>query len=215
MSIIRKGDRVLAREAWFRGEVRSVERGHVTLTSGLVVADDACTLLCGLTWSGVACDGEAAWFEPVKGKPVCDQHATAIEWTSPLMLTRPELAVLASCICGETLDDAPSKGIWTIGDVAAEYRDCHACGSTRAYIAKDRTDHPVMCARASHPHFGRDDPLFPGEWPSLLEAIDGRDGISEPMGIGEELMRNGITLARTFQAANGDIVWQLLPPEHE
>lgn len=113
---------------------------------------------------------------------------------------------IVSCICGEILDGAASKGVWTVGGIACEYRDCPHCHSTRAYAPAD-----VIRGRRVHMYSNPETSEISGEWDSFLEALT-----DDPPSASSELRRNGVCLAKAWVDVTGKIVgWRVMPPEKE
>lgn len=184
--MIRIGDRV-----------RHVTGGAIWTATALTVRND-----CNLEFEIVCCqcDAAAEVFGPT-GAAYCGPCAP--EASTPC---RVDPAALVSCICGESLDSAPSKGIWTVGGIACEYRDCLHCHSTRAYGPVD-----VLRGRRVHLYNDPETSEISGEWDSFLDSLT-----DDPPCAASELRRGGVVLAKAWADVTGKILgWQVMPPQKE
>ncbi len=111
--------------------------------------------------------------------------------------------MLCPCPCGQSdLADEPSHGLMTLADVAAEYRTCSSCKSTRPFM------HPFAIEGQKVVLFH--DPLSTeplGEWDDLFEAM-----WEAPPADVAELRREGIVLARAMIGVDAVLGWMALPP---
>ena len=114
--------------------------------------------------------------------------------------------MICACICGK-VDlagrEARSDGIWTIGNVACEYRTCSGCKSTRAFMYPNRIDGEMVISSS----------LLGGrecEFTSILDAVE-----YDPPHAFVELTRSGIVVARSVSTATGECIWRLLAPTTE
>jgi hypothetical protein len=91
--------------------------------------------------------------------------------------------------------------VWTIADVACEYRMCLACHATRAYAPAVQIDGALVVA--INPDGSED---AEGWW-SLLDALE-----QPPRWPGAMLVRCGAVLARTYCGVDGVHGWRVLAP---
>lgn len=150
------------------------------------------TLLC-------PCTETAAWFD-WNGDPFCESCAP-----KERLPVRPDPHALLHCGCGEALDNARVEGVWTMGDVACEYRTCLHCRSTKAWMPV-----PVVRGRKVHLYEDPESSEISGEWDDLHDALEWI-----PQGDTAQLIRNGVVLADAMRTAAGDVRWKVRPPERE
>lgn len=115
---------------------------------------------------------------------------------------------ICPCICGEDLYGARSEGIWTMGDVACEYRTCRQCHSTRAYMSRDV--HPRgECVVYADPDTSEAWTVagVVHSYPSLLDALD-----LPPPTPRAQIIRAGLVLAQAFESPTGRLGWIVSPP---
>lgn len=206
--MIRKLDRVLFSDVGSYGIFGRVvacdgREAHVDV-GGLAprVADvNDLVLLC----CQKGCANGASLFFGENEEAICSEHAANYGLrTKP---TRSDPNALASCVCGATLDGAPSHGVWTMGDLACEYRTCLNCHSTRAFMPSD-----VKIGRKVRIYEDRVTSEIAWEGDSLLDAL------AEVPARNAEIKRNGVTLARAVGHPNDAVrsrIWFVLPPERE
>jgi len=197
--MIRKGDRVCLNETI--ATVCDIDRRKGLVFAGdFAATPDEVELLC--MFSG--CERPAERFGVLTGNAYCGTCATIVN-QERLQDVRPDPIALASCVCGESLDFAKSDGVWTMADVACEYRTCSHCRSTRAYMPAD-----VVRLRRVHLYNDPNTSEISGEWDGLLDALD-----TAPTVPHAELRRNGVCIARAFTASNGSYGWRVMPPQKE
>lgn len=118
---------------------------------------------------------------------------------------RDRASKFCRCPCGYDLAGGIKCGIWTLANIACEYRTCTKCQATRPY-------RPARTVPGRHIHLYLDPETseVSGEWDDLLEAI--ANGPPSPLA---ELRRNGIVLARTYCGIDEVHGWFVMPPEIE
>lgn len=162
---------------------------HTAIVSGASV-----TLVCS------ECTAEpAAWFDWA-GDPFCE--ACSPKERIPV---RPDPSAILHCGCGDALDGARSEGVWTMGDVACEYRTCLHCRSTKAWMPA-----PVVRGRKVHLYEDPESSEISGEWDDLHEALE-----YSPSRDTAQLIRNGVILADAIPSPLGGMRWKIRPPERE
>lgn len=110
--------------------------------------------------------------------------------------------MILECPCGADLALGKSEGIWTMAEVACEYRTCVGCQSTRAFAPVD-----VLEGRLVQRYPSKDTSESDGEWDSFLESIE--EGPTSPEC---ELRRNGVVLARTYLGIDNVYGWKVEAP---
>lgn len=198
MTFFRGGDHVRT-ETFDLAEVRTVgPDDELHIHDGFqvsVVHAESVTLLCEYD----ACFRTAERFD-VAGVPYCGGHAP--KGSIPV---RPDPAALLHCVCGESLDDGRPEGVWTMADVACEYRTCMQCKSTRAWMPQ-----PVVRGRKVVQYPDPESSAVAGEWDDLHDAL-----AEPPHGPRATLVRNGVTLATTYQGVDNVHGWRVQSPERE
>lgn len=196
MTHFRDGDLVLVDDdgtIMVVGKVGPSEEVHVADGfAARVVHADGLTLLC-------PCTEPAAWFDWA-GDPFCEACAPKVR-----IPVRPDPRALLHCGCGDALDTAHVEGIWTMGDVACEYRTCLHCRSTKAWMPR-----PVVAGRKVHLYEDPESSEIIREWDDLHEALE-----YSPSRETAQLIRNGVVLADAVSSPLGGMRWKIRPPERE
>ena len=199
--MIRIGDRVLVNDRDTIATVSDFDRkGGIVYAGKYARQSSAVTLVCS------SCDAPASRFLAADSRPICDACAGDLDLDpSDLADVRCDPAAIVLCICGESLDDAKSEGIWTLADVACEYRTCNHCHSTRAYAPADH-----VYGRRVHCYANPETSEISGEWESFLDAIQ-----FAPPSSRAELRRNGVVLAHVYRGIDDVHGWRICKPEKE
>jgi hypothetical protein len=174
---------------------------HLQVNGGLFGFDDGeLELVC----HRVTCDEPATCFVRASGAAVCTKCAAERYEACDLAAVRVDAAALVSCVCGESLDGAPIKGTWTMGEVVVEYRDCLHCHSTRPYMPIDELRGRRVCL-----YLNPETSEISDEHTSFLDALEAHPAA------GAELRRAGVVLARVVEGPRGARAWVVSKPERE
>lgn len=205
--MVRVGDMVREEDELVALKVEGIgEDGRLLVRTGThttrSLPDNSWTLLCACPriFEDCNCTGVAVTFT-ADGTPLCEGCSASVD--GPLLDVRPDRTALVLCACGESLDGRPGR-VWTMGDIACEYRDCANCGSTRAYMPAD-----IVRGRHIGLYENPETSEVSGEWDSLLDALE-----HAPAKELAELRRNGRLLARAF-VGPGVCGWLIATPEKE
>jgi hypothetical protein len=218
--VIREGDHVRV-SSGAHGVVRTVNPGGLVvvkvhgLRPEVIEADSDVEILCSLRpekedGDGIEsrpCDHVAVYFDRRTGDAVCTSCATWAYRRGELADARVDPECLVPCACGESLDAAVSHGIWTLDEVACEYRLCAHCGSSRAYMPRD-----VLPGRRAVRYDG--DEIHDAEKEDASFSALLFDGA--PKTKDATIIRNGVVLARAFVYPDGfRLGWRVEKPSRE
>lgn len=200
---VRVGDRVSLPNGWtgFWTSAHERECRAFMLSGDVTIMCEMCPRID---------EGEAVWFLRSDGTALCRWCRGGIE-AKHLQDMRPDPNALVSCICGESLDRAPTVGVWTMAGIACEYRNCLHCKSTRAWMPADVVEGRT-CVLLAEP----EDTSYQAILSSLLDAL-----MSVPPTARSIIVRDGVVLARAYEAPtpgaphNRSLAWKVCEPLRE